>query len=208
MPAMEFRPPVALEGRYVRLDPLQRTDAAPLFAAGKDPEVWRFLRFAPPRTVDEMQGLVDEFLVEQARGELLPLTIRLRGDGTVVGVVRFLEIRRPDRAVEIGTWIGSAWWRTPVNSEVKWLALRHAFETEGAHRLELLTDVRNQRSQRAIERLGAVREGILRDHRRRADGGWRSSIVYSVVASEWPAVRERLAAGLARPYDRPLARPG
>lgn len=206
MAPMEFRRPLVLDGTYVRLTPLEAADAPALFAATRDPEVWRFLRFAQPRTIDEMAVFLDGFLEQEADGEILPMTIRLRERGTVVGAIRFLEIRRQDRAVEIGTWIGSAWWRTPVNTEAKWLTMRHAFEVEGVERFELLTDLRNERSQRAIERLGAVREAVLRDHRRRGDGTWRNSVVYSVLADEWPSVRARLEASLARPFERPLAR--
>jgi N-acetyltransferase len=206
MSEMAFRPPVELRGRYVEAVPLERAHIPALAEAGRDPEVWRLLRIGPGDTLEGMTKLVDGFLDLQEKGELLPLTARKVEDGTVLGTIRFLDIDRPNFAVEVGTWIGRPWWRTPVNTELKLLAMEHAFEGEGAHRVQLKTDARNERSARAIERLGAVREGVLRDHTLLPDGRLRSSIYYSVLVSEWPAVRERLERFLDRPWDgRPNA---
>ena len=120
----------------------------------------------------------------------------------VSGMFRFFDIDRASRWVEVGTWLDPAVWRTPVNTEVKYLGLRYAFEEEGMHRVQLKTDSRNVRSQQAIERLGAVREGLLREHVRLPDGSLRSSYVYSVLESEWPSVKRNLEARLARPWNR------
>ncbi len=205
---MAFRPPVTLRGRYVEAVPLEREHVAGLAEAGRDPEVWRLLRIGPGRTVEEMTALVESFLALQDRGELLPFTARLRATGQPVGIIRFLDIDRPNRAVELGTWVGRPWWRSPVNTELKWLTLRHAFESEGAHRVQLKTDVRNERSAVAIERLGAVREGALRDHTRLPDGTLRTSVYFSILADEWPAVAARLESLLRRPWDgAPSERP-
>ncbi|HYA56986.1 MAG TPA: GNAT family protein [Thermoplasmata archaeon] len=197
---MAFRPPVSLRGRYVTLDPLDRADIAGLASACKDPEVWRVLRIGPGRTVEEMTPVVEQLLALQAAGKLLPFTVRLASNGIPIGVFRYLEIDRPNESVELGTWIGRPWWRTPINTEIKLLAFRHAFEGEGAHRVQLKTDIRNVRSAVSIERLGAVREGVLREHIRLKDGTMRSSVYYSVLASEWPTIRDRLERFLARPW--------
>jgi N-acetyltransferase len=200
MISMRFRPPVLLEGRYVRLMPLERTQVPDLAHAGRDPEVWRFLRIGPGRNELEMSALVDELLALQAGGSVLAFTVLSRAEARPVGIFRYLGIDRENRSVEIGTWLDSAVWRTPVNTEVKLLGLRHAFEEEGAHRVQLKTDLRNDRSQRAIERLGAVREGLNRGEYLLKDGSHRTSICYSILAQEWPLVKQRLEASLARPW--------
>ncbi len=202
-----FHPPVVLEGRWVRLVPLVREHIPELARAGRDPEIWQYLRIGPGRNLEEMTALVEHHLAEQAKGTVLPFTIRVRPDDRVGGIVRYLEIDRENRSVEIGTWLDSAFWRSPINTEVKLLTMRYAFEDEGVHRFQLKTDVRNVRSQRAIERLGAQREGVLREHILRPDGQFRSSIYYSLLAAEWPASRERLEAMLARPWGAATERP-
>jgi RimJ/RimL family protein N-acetyltransferase len=131
----------------------------------------------------------------------VPFAIVLRASGRAVGSTRYIDIRRAHRGLEIGwTWIGREWQRTAVNSECKRLLLEHAFEVLGALRVQLKTDARNTRSQRAIERLGAKREGVLRAHMVLADGFVRDSVMYSVIAAEWPSVKQ----GLERCADRPL----
>jgi len=200
VPPIDLHAPVTLSGRWIDLVPLERRYVPDLLRAGRDPSVWQFLRIPPGRTEAEMTALVDEFLKEHAEGLLLPFVVRSRADGVPIGMFRFLDIERGDRKTEIGTWIDSAYWRTPVNTEVKYLALRHAFETEHVHRVQLRTDARNVRSQRAIERLGAVREGEHREHLRLTDGTYRTSFVYSILEHEWPTVKEVLEAQLARPW--------
>jgi N-acetyltransferase len=195
-----FRPPVTLTGRYVELVPLERSHIPGLAHAGRDPAVWEFLRIGPGRNLAEMTAFVDGMLAQQAAGSILPFTVRSLPERVPVGFFRYLDIDRENRWVESGTWLDPARWRTPVNTEVKFLVLRHAFETEEYHRVQLRTDLRNERSQHAIERLGAVREGIHREHYRRPDGSYRTSVVYSILAAEWPAVRQRLEAKLARPW--------
>jgi N-acetyltransferase len=202
-----FHPPVVLEGLRVRLVPLSREHIPELARAGRDPEIWRYLRIGPGRTLEEMTALVEFHLREQEKGTVLPFTVRVRPDGRVAGIVRYLEIDRENLSVEIGTWLDPAFWRSPVNTELKLLTMRYAFEDEGVHRFQLKTDVRNERSQRAIERLGAQREGTVREHILRPDGEYRSSIYYSLLASEWPAARARLEAMLARPWSGSPERP-
>ena len=202
-----FHPPVVLEGRFTRLIPLSRAHIPDLARAGSDPEVWRYLRIGPGRNQEEISALVEYHLSEQAKGEVLPFTILLRPNDRVVGIIRYLDIDRENRSVEIGTWLDSAFWRSPINTEVKLLTMRYAFEEEGVHRFQLKTDVRNERSQAAIERLGAHREGTVREHLLRPDGVYRSSIYYSVLDSEWPAVKATLERMLARPWSPPSERP-
>lgn len=201
-PANSFRPPVTLRGRIVELVPLERRHIPDLVVAGRDPEVWRLLRIGPGRTTEEMTLLVEEFLAAQDSGAVLMFVVLLLPDRRPAGMFRFLDIDRENRWAEVGTWLDPRVWRTPVNTELKYLGLRYAFEDQGAHRIQLRTDSRNERSQRAIERLGGVREGVHREHIRLRDGSYRTSIVYSILASEWPGVKQRLEGMLARPWER------
>lgn len=190
---------LVLEGAHARIEPLAREHAAGLFAAGADATIWRYLPRPPFASLVDVLATIDAALAAASSGGEVPFAIVARADGTVAGSTRFLDIRREDRALEIGwTWLGTPWQRGALNTECKYLLLRHAFEGLGAVRVQLKTDRRNERSQRAIERLGAVREGTLRRQRLTWDGVWRDTVYYSVVDSEWPAVRERLEGLLAR----------
>ena len=197
-----FHPPITLRGRYLELVPLERAHAAWLAEAGRDPEVWQFLRIGPghPPTPTEMEAFIDQLLGYQAAGEVLPLTMVLLPERLLVGVIRFLDIDRPNRAVEIGTWIDSRYWRSPLNTEAKLLTLSYAFEEEKVHRLQLKTDARNVRSQVAIERLGGVPEGALREAHLVRDAFFRTSLYYSILESEWPDVKRRLEEKLQKPW--------
>jgi RimJ/RimL family protein N-acetyltransferase len=142
---------------------------------------------------DDMVRLISEALLAQEEGREIPFVVRRSGGGRIVGSTRLLDLRPEDRGAEIGwTWFSPAVWRTPVNTESKYLLLRHCFETLNLIRVQLKTDARNVRAQRAIERLGAVREGVLRHHYVMPDGYLRDSVYYSILAEEWPVVRERL----------------
>jgi len=178
----------------VRLEPLALGHAADLFAAARDAEIWRYLPVPAPRSVGDVRSMIDDALAAARAGTEVPFAIVLRADGRAIGSTRYIDIRRAHRGLEIGwTWIGREWQRTAVNGECKRLLLTHAFEELGALRVQLKTDARNQASQRAIERLGAVREGVLRAHMVLHDGFVRDSVMYSVTAAEWPAARARLA---------------
>ncbi|MHB8351676.1 MAG: GNAT family N-acetyltransferase [Thermoplasmata archaeon] len=191
--SMDFRPPVKLAGRHVKLEPLSQDDLAELVLAGEDPEIWRYLLTGDARGAEAMGRFIDLLLARQSQGSDLAFTVREAVHGHAIGMTRYLTIRREDRSVEIGgTWYHPRFWRSAVNTEAKYLLLRHAFDTEGCHRVEFKTDVENLRSQRAIERLGAQREGLLREHRVRPDGRFRSSVYYGILISEWPKVRARL----------------
>ena len=177
-----------------------------LTRAGRDPEVWRLLRIGPARNESEMRALVEGMLADQAARSVLAFVVRRLPGRVVSGMFRFFDIDRANRWVEVGTWLDPAVWRTPVNTEVKYLGLRYAFEEERMHRVQLKTDSRNVRSQQAIARLGAVPEGMFREHVRLPGGGLRSSLVYSVLETEWPLVRRKLEQLLDRPWDPSSAR--
>ena len=196
-----FRPPVTLEGRFVRLVPFSSDHRLPLHEVSRDPEVSRYILHGPGTTLAEMDALFRLLESGQQAGTDLPFTTLSAADARPVGMTRFLHIDRANDSVEIGgTWLGRPYWRTPFNTEAKFLMMRHAFEVEGAHRVSLQTDLRNERSQRAIERLGAVREAVLREDRLLPNGYYRSSVFYSVLRGEWPSVRRGLEEKLARPW--------
>lgn len=197
---MSFDPrPVTLAGRHVRLEPLAPHHAPGLFAAGRDPEVWRWMLLPAFASLAEVERWIDAALAVQAAGdEVAWATIRV-SDGAVVGSTRYLDIRRAHRALEIGhTWLAREAQRTAINTEAKLLQLHHAFDTLGAVRVQWKTDERNEPSRRAIARLGAQFEGILRRYQTRHDGFVRNTAIFSLTADEWPAARERLEARLVR----------
>jgi RimJ/RimL family protein N-acetyltransferase len=192
-------PPLA--GVHVRLEPLTREHTPALAAIGLESDLWQWT-IAQVRTPEDMAGYVENALNEQALGRALPFATVEQTTGRVIGCTRFGSIERQHRRVEIGwTWIAPAWQRTPINTEAKYLMLRYAFETLECIRVELKTDVRNERSRRAIRRIGAVEEGVLRSHMVTEGGRVRDTVYYSILAEEWPEVRGRLDALLARSAD-------
>jgi N-acetyltransferase len=191
--------PATLEDTVVRLEPLAPRHAESLYHAAQDPDIWRYMPQNPSASAERMERWIEGALAAQAAGTDLPFAIVRRSDDLAVGSTRYLNIARRDRGLEIGwTWLGADARRTAVNTECKYLLLRHAFETLGAIRVQLKTDSRNERSQRAIERLGAVREGILRKQMILESGYVRDTVMYSVVDTEWPGVRDRLATLMRR----------
>lgn len=193
--------PVVLEGRHVRLEPLTLDHLPGLCAVGLDPELWRWTT-AHVETDSDMERYVRDALALQEQGHALPFATVERASGRVVGSTRFGSIARPFRRVEIGwTWVARPWQRTAVNTEAKYLMLRHAFEDAGCIRVEFKTDVLNERSRAALLRLGAHQEGVLRSHVITERGRVRDTIYFSILASEWPGVKtaleRRLAAGAA-----------
>ncbi len=188
---------VTLEGTWARLEPLTLEHAPALFLASQDEEIWRYMPVPLPKSVDDVRTWVQEALDVQSRGLFLPFAIIDRATGYAVGSTRYLDISAHDRHVEIGwTWLAKDYWRTPLNTECKYLLLSHAFETLGCIRVALKTDSRNERSQRAIERIGAQREGMLRRVVIMHDGYQRSSVYYSILDDEWMSVKARLEARL------------
>lgn len=184
---------MTLTGRHVRLEPLTLDHAEDLYAASRDAEVWLYLPSAWPASLDEMRAWISEAYTRPTLAEDLPLAVIQLAIGKAIGSTRLLDLSSANRNVEIGwTWYGRDYWRTAVNTECKYLLLRHAFEALACIRVQLQTDLRNQRSQRAIERIGGVREGVLRRARVVKDGYQRSSVVYSILDDEWPTVKARL----------------
>jgi RimJ/RimL family protein N-acetyltransferase len=188
--------PVTLVGRSVRLEPLVQAHASDLLAAlAHDPNIWRYMREDPPDTVAGMEAVIAARLAEQNAGTMVAFTQMDPLSGRAVGSTTYLNISRRDLGLEIGnTWLGKPWQRTAINTEAKYLLLRHAFEELGAVRVQLKTDGRNLQSQAAIARLGAVREGVLRKHSLVRNGFIRDSVMFSILDNEWPAVKARLEA--------------
>jgi RimJ/RimL family protein N-acetyltransferase len=191
--------PVTLNGQIVRLEPLQLAHTSQLAQVGLEESIWRHMRYGMIRTEAGLRTWIQELLRLQEQGSDLPFAVIHLPSERSVGVTRYLEIRLEHRALEIGgTWYGLAYQRTAVNTESKYLLLQHAFETLGAIRVQFKTDARNLRSQRSIERIGAVKEGVLRSHMILPDGFVRDTVVYSILVTEWPQIKARLAELLER----------
>ncbi|MFZ5920382.1 MAG: GNAT family N-acetyltransferase [Chloroflexota bacterium] len=191
--------PVILTGTRVRLEPLTEAHVPGLAEIGLGQDFWHFMLYGEMRTEADMRAWVEDILSRAAKGTDLPFAVIHLESGRVAGATRYLNILPKDRGLEIGgTWYGAEFQRTAVNTECKYLLLKHAFETLGCIRVQLKTDSRNVRSQKAIERIGGVREGVLRNHMILPDGTVRHSVFYSILDSEWPGVRERLEGMLAR----------
>lgn len=185
--------PATLEGRRVRMEPLE-TDRHfdGLLAVALDPDIWRWT-INQLTSADDLRRYLDTAMREQREGRSVPLVTRDLVTGRVAGCTRFASLDAANQRVEIGwTWIGAAFRRTHVNTEAKYLMFRHAFEKWNCARVELKANVLNERSCKAMERIGCVREGVLRKHMRRDNGEWRDSVFYSVLDTEWPAVKAKL----------------
>jgi|SRR5882672_4318795 len=192
--------PLTLEGSVVRLEPLRSEHAEMFWEASKDAldDIFQWIPYRM-KTRDDFQNLVQKAYAEQERGESVVLATVERSLGRVIGSTRFMNIDRVNRRVEIGsTWIAPAWQRTAVNTEAKYLMLRHAFEVWKCFRVELKTDALNQKSRNAILRIGAKEEGTLRRHVLTWTGRVRDSVYFSVLDGEWPEVKAKLEAMLAR----------
>jgi RimJ/RimL family protein N-acetyltransferase len=188
--------PVTLEGRHVRLEPLSQAHHADLSAVGLAEELWRWIP-TPVRTREEMSAYIQTALDEQARGVSIPFALIEKAGNRAIGSTRYGNIDRTHHRVEIGwTWVAPAWQRTAVNTEAKYLLLRHAFETLGCIRVELKTDSLNEESRNAILRIGAREEGTFRNHMITASGRIRHTVYFSVLDSEWPEVKSRLQSRL------------
>ncbi len=197
---LEITTPLTLEGSVVRLEPI-RPDHAQLFWQVSRDALDDIFRWIPYRmkTPEDIRLVVEKALAEQQRGESVVFATVERGSGQVIGSTRFMNIDRANRRMEIGsTWIAPAWQRTAVNTEAKYLMLRHAFEVWQCMRVELKTDALNQKSRNAILRIGAKEEGTLRRHVITWTGRVRDSVYFSILDSEWPEVKAKLEAMLAR----------
>ncbi len=190
--------PLTLEGTVVRLEPIRYEHAELFWNIAKDDleDIFRWIPYAV-RTREDFSKLVDKALEEQRRGESVVFATVERASGRAVGSTRFMNIDRVNRRVEIGsTWIAPAWQLTGVNTEAKYLMLRHAFEIWGCMRVELKTDALNQKSRNAILRIGAKEEGTLRRHLLTWTGRVRDTVYFSILDSEWPEVKVKLEAKL------------
>lgn len=192
--------PITLRGERTLLEPLGPEHAAALTEAARAPEIWEYM---PARvewgSLEGIRAWIESALAARRSGREMPFAIVDQVAGQAVGSTRLTDFDPANRSVEIGwTWLSPQVWRTRVNTECKALLLTHCFERMGMIRVQLKTDARNVRSQLAIERLGAVKEGVLRHHRIMPDGYLRDSVYYSILAPEWPAVKARLQTFLER----------
>lgn len=192
---IDWRTPITLTGNYVRLEPMAESHAPGLTAVGLEDSIWEHMLYGEVRTEEDIRRWVRDIL---ARPDV-PFTVIHIGSGRVAGATRYLNMSPEHRGLEIGgTWYGKEFQRTAVNTECKYLLLQHAFETLGCIRVQFKTDLRNERSQKAIERIGAVREGVLRNHMILPDGRFRHSVFYSILDTEWAEVKKRLEGMMER----------
>jgi N-acetyltransferase len=189
---------VVLEGHQLRLEPLTLAHHADLCQVGLEADLWRWIP-NPVRTPTDMTNYIETALAEQAAGKSLPFAQIERATGKVIGSTRYMNIEAAHRRVEIGcTWVAAAWQRTAINTESKYLLLRHAFEVLGCIRLELKTDSLNERSRAAIRRIGGNEEGTFRNHMIVSDGRIRHTVYFSILDSEWPSIKAGLEEQLQR----------
>jgi RimJ/RimL family protein N-acetyltransferase len=194
---------IKMEGALVAIEPLSTEHASGLLAAADTDEVFAWLPYPRPDDLNEARAWIEDALADRRADRRLPFAVLDVADGRVIGSTSYWDFDRNNRHVEIGsTWLSRAAWQSGRNTEAKLLLLSHAFETMGLERVALRTDARNERSRRAIERVGAVQEGVHRHEMRRRDGSWRDSVHYSILRSEWPdaknRLRERLVAAVAK----------
>ena len=191
--------PVTLIGKYVRLEPMTEAHVSDLAEIGVGMDFWDFMVYGRMDTVEDMRVWVREILSRSEKGTDLPFVAIHLESGRVAGATRYLNIMPNDRGLEVGgTWYGLDFQRTAVNTESKYLLLTHAFEALGCIRVQIKTDSLNLRSQKAIERIGAVKEGVLRNHMILTNGRVRHSVYYSILDTEWGNVKKRLAEMLGR----------
>lgn len=194
--------PVTLEGIHVRLEPLTLLHLPDLCEIGLNPEVWRWTPICI-QNPEEMRSYAEQALKAQELGTALPFVTIERNSGKIVGSTRFGNIDMAHKGVEIGwTWIVKEWRRTAINTEAKYLMLRHAFESLGCIRVQFKTDSLNESSRAAILRLGAREEGIFRNHMITSTGRIRHTVYYSIIVDDWPVVKARLEEFLRRPSDK------
>jgi RimJ/RimL family protein N-acetyltransferase len=191
--------PITLFGKFVRLEPLSEAHVPDLAKVGLETEIWRFMRYGNVETEAHLGAWVQELLDLQTQGTDSPFAVIYQATGNAIGCTRYLNIDPPNRSLEIGgTWYGLEYQGTLVNRECKYLLLKHAFEVLDCIRVWFKADARNLHSQRALERIGAVKEGVLRNHMVLPDGFIRDSVVYSLVPAEWPQVKQKLEAELSK----------
>ena len=190
---------IELANRWVRLRPIRLEEAPAYLEIGRAPEIWRYLTPRPFERVADAERWILAMQDRSQRHGDVTFSVYDLESGRLAGSTSFLEVRPEHAGLEIGfTWYGTDFWRSHVNTATKLALLTHAFEVLGANRVQLQTDLRNQNSQRAIARLGAQREGVLRRHKVYPDGYVRDSVMFSVIVDEWPAVKQGLLDKLDR----------
>lgn len=194
-----WKMPITLTGKVVRLEPLSEAHIPELALAGRDENIWKYMLYADLTSEESMTDWVRDMLRHQQTGTDLPFVVIHLASGRAAGATRYLEMRPLHRSLEIGgTWYAPEFQRTAVNTECKYLMLKYAFEEMKCSRVQFKADVRNELSVRAIERLGAVREGVLRNHYILQDGTFRDSVYFSILDREWPATKTSLEERLTR----------
>ncbi len=189
---MEIKP-VTLQGKHVRLEPMTEAHTAGLAEIGVGQPFWDFMVYGNMETEEDMRGWVRQILARAEKGTDLPFVVVHLASGRIAGATRYLNIMPNDRGLEVGgTWYGTEFQRTAVNTECKYLLLTYAFETLKCIRVQIKTDSLNERSQKAIERIGAKKEGVLRNHMILPNGRIRHSVYYSILDSEWSGVKKKL----------------
>lgn len=190
---------VELEGNLVVIEPLRVEHAAGLLGAADSEEVFAWLPYRRPANLEEASAWIEDALANQRADRRAPLAVLDTVERKMIGSTSYWDFDAHNRHVEIGsTWLSRASWKTGRNMETKLLLMTHAFETLELERVAFRTDIRNERSRRAIERLGAIEEGVHRHEMRRRDGSWRDSVHYSILRAEWPASKNRLRERLTR----------
>ena len=187
------------QGKHVRLEPLGEGHISGLAEIGKGHDFWKYMLYGDMKTEADFRHFVTDLLAREQKGADLPFTVIHLASGRVAGSTRYLNIMSNDRSLEVGgTWYGLDFQRTAVNTECKYLLLTHAFEVLKCIRVQIKTDSLNLRSQAAIERIGAVKEGVLSNHMILPDGRIRHSVFYSILDTEWGGVKKKLEAMLAK----------
>jgi len=183
-----------MESLRVQLRPLQAKDAQSLYTnVGTDPEIFQWMTFAGPTSIEEYEKLTARLIKESETDFRKSFAVILKETGEVIGHTSYMDCQVRNRSIEIGTtFYGKKYWRSFINTECKLLLLTNAFEDQKLHRVTLKTDGKNLRSQTAIKRIGANYEGALRENMQRPDGSWRDTAYFSILESEWPAVKDRL----------------
>lgn len=191
--------PELMIGKYVQLEPMTLDHTNELAYAGRDPSIWRFMLYGMVTDQKKMRAWVEDILQRKSGGTDEPYVVRDLKTGRLVGASRYMNINRKDKGLEIGgTWYDPEFQRTYVNTETKFLMLGNAFEKIGVIRVQFKADSRNEKSLKAIERLGAKKEGVLRNHMLLEDGTFRHSVFYSILPEEWPEISANLTSRLYR----------
>ena len=188
-----------MESAHLRLEVLEERHISEICSEiGLDQEVFRWLNFAPPTSLEDLAKVLRGYIAETKEGDRVAHAVIVKSSGLAVGTTSFIDLNPQHNSLEVGsTFYAKKYWRSFVNTECKILMLTEAFEDRGVERVTIKTDALNERSRTAILRLGAIFEGVLRHHMKRADGSWRDSAYFSILRSEWPQVKEGLLSKLA-----------